>query len=264
MATDPILRDQYRGVEGQLFPVRLRTREIPPQGAHIEFVSRADDGELYYCKADRNGDPCRMREAFFSLLAGEVNLSTPDFRIVEDEETGETFFGSRRMPSTVAEFERKRFLRTERKDELGRRLPFPSRWLSQLYAFDLFVANDDRSADNIIAISEGRGLRLRPIDFSAAGLARCGICEFPSGQSETVQVARDLRTVHGFFADSAIQLVDQLKAVPRSVISGLFDAMPSEWVHSEERERICDIWSGPQLDERLSALRTGLENGQLL
>lgn len=264
MAKSAILRDQYQDVDGQLFPVRLRTREAPPIGAHIAFVARADDGQLYYCKSDGAGIPCRMREAFFSQLAGEINLAPPDFRVVEDEGSGETFFGSRRLPSTATEIARRRFLRTERKDELGRHLPFPSRWFSQLYAFDMFIGNDDRSAANIIAIADGGLLRLRPIDFTAAQLAQLAIDEFPHGNCETVQVARDLRHVHGFFEDSAAQLMHQLKAVPSSVIKGFFDAMPGEWVNSGERERISEIWSGSQLDERLEALRAGLSDGRLL
>lgn len=264
MADPQFVRNRATGSDRQLFPVRLRTREIPPNGAHIEFVTRADDGNLYFCKSDKGGLPVRMREALFSLLAGEIALTTPDFRIVEDESTGETFFGSRHMPSTATEFARKRFLRTERKDELGRRLGFPSRWLSQLYAFDLFVGNVDRSADNIIGIEDGRLLQLRPIDFAASNIARCGIVEFPDQSTETVLVGRDLRTVHSFFADSALQTLDQIKSVPLSVVSGFFDAMPSEWIDVGERERINDIWSSPKLVERLSALRSGIENGQLL
>lgn len=264
MAQPRTLIQTDTSADRQLFPIRLRTREMPPGGAHIEFVTHADDGGIYFCKSDRAGFPCRMREAFYSQLAGEIALTTPDFRIVEDEETGETFFGSRRMPSTASDFARRRFLRTERRDELGRVLPFPSRWFSQLYAFDLFVGNVDRSADNIIGIGEGRMLQLRPIDFSASNLAECGIVEFPDESTETVLVARNLRTVHSFFADSAIQTVEQLKAVPPSVVNGFFEAMPSEWIDVGERERINEIWTGPGLAERLNALRSGIENGRLL
>lgn len=259
-----ILSDQYRGGDRQLFPVRLRTREFPPEGAHIEFVTRADDGELYYCKGDRHGIPCRMREAFFSQLASGVNLAPPDFRIIEDEDSGETYFGSRRMPSTAAKLQTIRFLRTDRKDELGRHLPFPSRWFSQLYAFDMFIGNGDRSASNIIGFLDGRVMGLRPIDFSAANLALCGLTDFPDGKSETVQVARNLRTVHSFFADSAIQMLDQLRAVPASVVQTFFEAIPDEWIDVGERERIREIWSNSQLDKRLEALRAGLSDGRLL
>ncbi|NVD44908.1 HipA family kinase [Qipengyuania atrilutea] len=259
-----ILNEQYPNSEGQLFPVRLRTREIPPAGAHIEFISRADDENLYYCKSDKGGLPCRMREAFYSQLATELALAPPDFRVVEDEDTDETFFGSRRMPSTATDVARIQFLRTERKDELGRRLSFPSRWFSQLYAFDLFIGNTDRSADNIIALNDTTPMRLRPIDFSAANLGSCGITEFPNGKTETVHVARKLRTVHSFFEDSALQMVDKIRAVPRSVIKSFFRAMPSEWVDVGERERIDEIWSGSLLLERVEALCAGLKNGHLL
>lgn len=258
------MRDRQDASQDQLFPVRLVTREMPPEGAHVRIVARADDGRLYFCKDDRGGIPCRMREAFFSMLAGQLNLTTPDFRVVEDEGTGETFFGSRQMPSTATAMALKRFLRTERKDELGRHLPFPGRWFSQLYAYDLFAGNWDRSADNFIALQDGQQLRLRPIDFSAAELGISEVDRFPDGQSETVQVGRKLRTVHSFFPDSASQTIKLIEAVPRSVVKGFFDSMPTEWINADERERIDEFWSGPLLAERLEALRSGLTDGQLL
>lgn len=263
------------GVEGQplsiggdaqlpMFSVRQLTREIAPNGAHIAHCARAEDGQFYFCKHDRSGFPCRMREALFSQLALEVNLPTPPFRIVEDIESGETYFGSQRVSSTLDEQRRKRFLRTERKDELGRYQDFPGRWLSQLYTFDLFIHNEDRAASNIIAMSEGGGYRLAPIDFSAAELGRCAIDQFLLESCETVQVARPLRRFHGFFPDSAKQMVQLLKAVPSAVFEGFFKQMPLEWIDANEREVLCELWSGNGLAKRLDVLWQGLEDGTLL
>jgi hypothetical protein len=180
-----------------LFPVRLKTREFPPNGAHISFVTRGDDDALYYCKGDQLGIPCRMREALYSQLAMEVGIPTPHFKIIEDNHSGESFFGSKRHLSTATDDNRKRFLRTESKDELGRYKGFPGRWLSQLYAFDLFINNDDRSADNIVVHIEGRYHRLCPIDFSSSDLGQHSVDQIPVDSSETIQVAKLMWIVHG-------------------------------------------------------------------
>lgn len=248
----------------QLFPVRLLTREVPPDGAHLAMAGRADDGYFYFCKDDRQGSPLRMREVVFSLLAREVGLPTPQFRIIEDEVTGETYFGSQRSPSTVNDVARKKFLRTERRDELGRYPDFPGRWFSQLHVLDLFVANWDRSAANLVAIDEGSAYRLCPIDFAAAELAQCEPDRFPVASTETVTVAKQLSIVHGFFADSGHQMLAKIGAVPPSVFASFFEGLPADWIEQGEREALCDFWSGKRLAVRIDALRSRLENGQVI
>ncbi len=249
---------------GVLFPVRLRTREFPPNGEHISLLARCDDGELYFCKGDQSGLPFRMREAFCTLLAAEVGLAPPEFRIVEDEQTGETFFGSRASPNTADEAARKRFLRTSRTDELGRHLDYPGRWLSQLYVYDLFVHNWDRSADNLIAVRDGPLLRLRPIDFSGAELGARSVSDFPDSATETLAVARQLRQVHGFFEDSALQMLESIAAVPPTVVASFFRELPTEWIDAYEMGRIVDLWAGEGLGMRINLLREGLMNGRHL
>ncbi|MBO9602099.1 MAG: hypothetical protein J7496_06285 [Novosphingobium sp.] len=205
-----------------------------------------------------------MREALFSQLAREVNLPTPAFRVVEDQDTGESFFGSMRETSTVDDVQRKKFLRTERRDELGRFPEFPGRWFSQLYAFDLFIHNWDRSAANIIVLSDGPRRRLCPIDFAAAELALHPFNQFPVASCETVQVARRLRIVHGFFADSALQMLKLLQAVPIAVFESFFRAMPSDWLHTEERDILCAFWAGEGMHIRIEELQRGITDGQIL
>lgn len=259
--SNPSVREASSGL---LFPVRLRTREFPPEGAHIQLLARCDDGGLYYCKGDQSGLPCRMREAFGTLFAAEVGLAPPDFRIVEDEQTGETFFGSRASPSTADEMARKRFLRTSRLDELGRHLDYPGRWLSQLYVLDMFLHNWDRSADNLIAVRDGPLLRLRPIDFSGIELGSRAVTDFPDGSTETLAVARQLRQVHGFFEDSALQMLDSIAAIPPSVVASFFRELPTEWINAHEMGRIVELWAGESLEMRINLLREGLMNGRLL
>lgn len=251
------------GVEGQLFPVRLMTREMPPVGAHIAICARADDGGFYFCKDDRSGLPIRMREGVFSQLAHAVGLPTPGFSVIEDPDTGETFFGSKRAPSTADNQTRLRFLRTESKDELGRYLSFPGSFFSQLFAFDMFLANDDLSADNIIALRNGTRFTLCPIDFAAAEPAKKSVDHFPVVSTETVQVARQLRMFHGHVDSAAIGMIKKLEAIDGGQIGSFFKSLPVEWIDVVEREELCDFWASERRHQRLARLQAGLENGSL-
>ena len=247
--------------QGNLLRVRLKTREIPPEGGQISLVGLGDDNELYYCKDDRGGWPLRMREAVFGQLARLLDLPTPDYRVIEDEDTGETFFGSRRHPSTVDEFELKRFWRKPTKDDLGRYDGFPGRWLSRLYAYDLFIGNWDRTIRNIVVQREGVSLRLCPIDFAAAELGQRSDQHFPVVSCATHRVARELSWFHGFFPDSAEGMLDQIEAVPPSVFESFFRWLPPEWINVGERETLCEFWAGDRFRKRLDALRAILKDG---
>lgn len=258
------VRTDFVSSDSSLIPVRLLTREHPPAGAHIAHVGRGDDGAFYYCKDDRSGLPIRMREAIFSQLAQAVGIPTPGFRIVEDAVSGETYFGSRRHLSTADDDERKKFLRTESKNEFGKCSPFPGGFFSQLSVFDTFINNPDRSADNIVAIREGQTLRLCPIDFAAAELSHRPVDHFPVEGCETVQVARLLRTVHGFSNEAARDQMKRLEAVSLAVFKGFFGQLPADWVNVIEKEALCDLWAGDGVRRRLDALGTGIADGTLL
>lgn len=251
--------------QAELFRLQLITREFPPAGAHIAMEGRASNGAHYFCKNDTTGIPARMREALYSKFITHLGIPTPEFAAVEDEGTGETYFGSKRHQSTADDIERKRFLRTERRDEFNRHLPFPKKMLSQLYAVDLFIGNVDRSASNIILHREGpHSRRLCPIDFTLAKLGETPAEIFPVESTETVQVGRLLRKVHGFCDVSALEMVDHISVIPPEVFMGFFRDIPQDWIDVREREALNELWYGQGRHDRLQLLRVGLKDGRLL
>lgn len=247
--------------QGSLLRVRLMTREHPPEGGQIALVGRGDDNYLYYCKDDRCGLPIRMREAVYGQLARAVGLATPDFRVIEDEASGESYFGSRQHPSTIDRFEVGRFWRSPTKNELGMFSGFPGRWLSQLLAFDLFIGNWDRTIANIVAVREGVSLRLCPIDFASAELGQQSDQHFPVVSCATHQIARQLSSFHGFFPDSAEEMLKLIGAISPSEFKSFFRWLPPEWVNVGERETLCGFWAGDRIRARLEALRAILKDG---
>ena len=247
-----------------LFPKRISTiYPGPPNGAHIEFVCEVSEGGTYYCKSDKSGRSVRATELFCTRFADHLGVATADAAVVEDE-IGRSFFGSRHDISTATDTRLSAFLTESHLNELGQPADWPGRHLSQLYALDMLLANPDRDLRNFVLAVEGSMMRLRAIDFAAAELSHLADCQFPIAQSRTVLVGKMLRDRHGFFVDSALEMVDRIEAVPRDVIAGFVGEIPSEWLTQARREEICETWSSQPYRERIKALRAGLKDGTLL
>ena len=129
---------------------------------------------------------------------------------------------------------------------------------------DLFPANPDRQAINFLLVPGGGFRRLIAFDFASANMAMLGATNFSIASTQTLSVGRLLRTRQGFFRDSAFEMIDRISAVPASVIEGIFESMPAEWLTSEQKRGICEPWSNGMVGGRLEALRKGIGDDSLL
>lgn len=250
--------------QSSLFPKRASTiYPGRPNGADIAFICAAAEGGTYYCKTDNGARPARATEWFGQCLAKHIGISVPEFTVIEDND-GETYFGSLSHTSTASQTHLTSFLLKPNVDELRRRLPWPGRYLSGLYSLDMFLANPDRDFTNFVLVQEGSVSRLCAIDFAAADLVQLTGQQFPIAHTRTVLVGKILRDRHGFFADSALEMVDRIAAVPRQVVEGFVGEIPADWLSEPRRKEICAGWSGPSFQNRLSALRAGIKDGSLL
>lgn len=249
------------GSEPELFNKRVSTRFPAPNGADISFSCFADTGEIYFCKADRDGRAIRATEWFFTRLANHVGIATPQCSVMEDPESGETYFGSRSVGSTHSMLRVRAFLLRAKTDELGRQSEWLGHYLAGLYAFDLFACNPDRQLSNFLLEDNTR--RLLAFDFASAHLSRLATTQFPIEGTPTLQVGRVLRKTHGFDAAFALEMVDRLAAVPSSLVESILGEIPGEWITSAQSEVVYEAWSDRD-QSRLSALRAGLKGGSLL
>ncbi len=247
-----------------LFPLRINAR-LPnlANGADLSFNAYTNEG-LAYCKEDKDGRQIRATEFLFSSLANHLGIPTPNFRVIEDADTGSTAFGSMMPDSPAAETDTARFLSTAQTGELGQPSEWPGAYLSALYAFDLFAGNDDRCLKNFMLVQEGMNRRLCAFDFAAAKLNGLDGMQFPSASSSTVRYGRFIRNVHGIFVPQANEMIDRIASIPSETIAGFLKQMPIDWMSASQREKTCEIWSARRLGGRLLALRTGIADGTLL
>lgn len=254
-----IRRVGFDPAEPMLIPHRLTGRFPAPNGADIAFCCWTAEG-VFFCKDDRGGRPVRAREMFYTRLAGHVGVLTPHCAIVEDED-GETYFGSLSLNSPAGRFEVMEALTTPRTTELGSPDPWLRSYLSSIYAFDLAIGNPDRSMSNFMMEIGDR--QLRAFDFADASLKTFAADRFSIEGTNTLSVGKQLRSIHGFDLDAALEMVKRLEATPTKVIRGFLGELREDWLADGEGENLCEDWE-KRLEARLAALSAGLKDGSLL
>jgi hypothetical protein len=245
-----------------LLPTRISTiYPNHPTGKHIKFLCTAVDGLDYHCKADADGRPTRATEWIAQSVALHLGIAVPEFRVMEDKDGDETLFGSRNVISTAGNFEVRDYLTRKKVNEFGGPTDWFGRRLSGLYALDMFLNNPDRGVSNFVLEKGSPADKLSAIDFADAHLEDITSDRFPVATSNTVCNGKFVENVHGFFLDSAMEMIEKIRLVPASVIEGIIGAMPDDWMAHDQKIQLCAAWADNRLQPRLSALRAGLEDG---
>lgn len=245
-----------------LLPTRISTiYPSHPTGKHIKFLCTAVDGLEYHCKVDADGRPIRATEWIAQSVALHLGIAVPEFRVMEDKEGGETFFGSRNLISTAGNFEVRDYLTRKKVNEFGGPTDWFGRRLSGLYALDMFLNNPDRGVNNFLLEKGSPADKLCAIDFADAHLEDITSERFPVATSKTVCNGKFVESNHGFFLDSALEMIENIRVIPVSVIDGIVGGMPSEWMLDDQKRQICGAWADGRHNPRLAALRSGLEDG---
>ncbi|MFO6430968.1 HipA family kinase [Erythrobacter sp. W302b] len=252
--------------QGELMPLALTgIRPSQPQGQHIKLVGEVG-GSVYYCKSALNGKDVCANEWIYSSLARHVGIPVPDFCPIIDYRTGETLFGSKETWGTADEFEVQTLLTTPPNADpvIGDPFAWLGSYLSQVYAFDVFAGNVDRHLRNFLLIPGSPARRLLAYDFASSQLIHRASDHFPIAQTRTQLVGRQLRKLRKFDIESAIEILERIRAVPISQIASFLSSIPDEWITEDQRGQVYEQWSGDVVTERVKALISGLRDGSLL
>lgn len=259
-ANSPLLRSAH--LQDELFPLHANWIGPEPQGKDISFFCRVSDGRSFYCKGDAHTRPTRALEAVFTSLARELGISTAPWSAVEFQ--NETYFGSEHRDSTSSLFDSADYITRADRDEIGKPLPFPGAYLSQLYTYDLFISNPDRGTNNFILLDGHGSDRLCAIDFADASFNSLMSTDFPVAQSKTRKLGRRCRGVHGDHLASAFEMIERIEGLPKTVFSRIVNDIRDDWMTEVAKGSLCEIWGSAGFKRRLALLRAGLANGDLV
>jgi hypothetical protein len=111
--------------------------------------------------------------------------------------------------------------------------------LSRIYAFDLFVHNDDRHLNNYMVVSEGGGHRVYAYDYSRAWLYHGFPMPVPLsiGGNNTIDNKEWMKANLGYVVNvnAATQALDNIGGITSARIKDIVDVCPANWLTDAEK-----------------------------
>ncbi|MEX0404061.1 HipA family kinase [Aquibium sp. LZ166] len=139
--------------------------------------------------------------------------------------------------------------------------------LSRIYAFDLFVHNVDRHANNFMVVPDGNTHKVLSFDYSRSwivnGFPPPGLMIDPL--IPTVSVKNWLKNQFGNYIsiNAAIEVLDRIEALDAGGVQRIIGAHPKDWLTQQEEDAINDWWGNGMVSARVAAIKTGLNDGTL-
>jgi hypothetical protein len=244
-----------------LFHVNIRSCDPANLGsADAALVGMGDDGFDYVIKTVEKTPNVPASEWLCHRLSELCNIVVPQYAILNIPKM-KPAFGSRYDSA----FETNTLLildilsGQEKANILAERL-------SAIYAFDLFVHNDDRHFGNYMFTKAMNGYSVKAFDFSRAWLHHgWPLPDLPLHPScNTVDCFRDLIKHHQFNLKAADVVLDRLSELNVGSIQNIHTEMPTEWLPKPSRNKIIKWWPSKDRLERIEFIRGGLKDGTLL
>lgn len=239
--------------------VRARRSNPANMGtADCALICFCDDGSDYAVKDQNSGLYVCHSEWFCKHLGDSVGIASPECRLVEIK--GEVAFGSRWESGHSPD---DWWLRARSGDiEMDRISPV----LSRIFAFDLFVNNEDRHGTNYIVRQQAnQAWSILAFDYSRAWFAAgWPLCKPPmDSTTNTRDTFTKLNSMLGGFFDltEALFVINALRNVKVDRIEQILNSQHISWLSKKERDAIVNFWQSSSFDERLNQIEEGLTNG---
>lgn len=246
------------------FPL-LAVNEYPPRQRTADTSGEVEaiDGLRYHVKGDQQGRAVCASEWLCTKIAEEVGIAGPTPAVIQMLD-GRLAFGSRRISGTADQVITASFLTTPSQSNVQTPVAGLRRILSNIYAFDMFMHNVDRHFGNYLSTEDSGARRLYAMDYSRALFWGWPFNNFPGTHENTRTHGTKLRQLHGFDETAAFGLLDQLNSLAPAIVEGFVNRMPPAWMPASLRFGFMGWWSNGGRAGRLTDLRMGLGNGQLL
>lgn len=244
-----------------LFRVNIRSCDPANLGsADAALIGMGDDGFDYVIKTVEKTPNVPASEWFCHRLSDLCSIVVPQFSILSIHGM-KPAFGSRYDSA----FEKNSQVILDILSGQAKANILAER-LSAIYAFDLFVHNDDRHFRNYMFTRAMNGYSVKAFDFSRAWLYHdWPLPNLPlQPNCNTVICFRDLIKHHQFDLKAAEVVLDRLSSVNVGLIQEIHNDMPIEWLSKPNRNKIIKWWSSKDRINRIEFVRGGLKDGTLV
>lgn len=245
----------------QVVPVKAMAcgiADLESQDAN-EICFCGDDGGFVIKKNDKYPSLPHV-EWFCSCLARSVGVPQIDFSVIEHTD-GNFWFGSAWKTGQVKDWWALAAHGIIDFSDL-------SEDISRIYAFDLFINNDDRHLNNYFVVNESRNFRIYSFDYSRSWLNKpfplVGLVTDPT--TKTVMVKEYLKEKFGnyFRIAAMIDVLDNISEIETPRIIDIIQAHPDNWLTPPERDAIISWWNSGEVLTRVNEIKAGIQNGALL
>lgn len=239
--------------------------EYPPRQPSADAAGEVEaiDGLRYHVKHDQHGRTVCASEWLCTRIGEEVGIPGPPPAVIQMLDR-RLAFGSRRISGTADQVVTTAFLTTPSPPNIQAPVVGLRRLLSNIYAFDMFMHNLDRHLGNYLSTEDSGQRRLYAMDYSRALFWGWPFTGFPGTKENTRLCGTRLRQLHGFDQVAAFNVLDQIDNLAPAVVAGMIDRVPSVWMSASLRVEFMGWWSNGGRAARVTELRMGLGNGQLL
>lgn len=141
--------------------------------------------------------------------------------------------------------------------------------LARIYAFDLFINNEDRHVNNFMVVPEGTGHRVYSFDYSRAWMVN----GFPPPTAIMTDIDIATINVKAWFGrhfgdyisfDIANNILNNIAAVSENTIRRIIGDHPRDWLTPANEDAIIEWWKSGMAAARVETIKAGLENGDFL
>jgi hypothetical protein len=253
--TSKITNVASAGYQKRLFPVDILTEYPNNQGsADLKLIINGRDGRDYAVKKPTDGKGrVPASELLCYELAYRVTIPTPNWAYINLAD-GDTGFGSIWEGGVMNVNHISQVLQILQYQIKVNNL---KNFLSRLYAFDIFVNNDDRHWGNYLwRESFDKSFIALAFDFSRA-------C-FETGHDGYDALHPDCNTQKSFTLINltmnydraeAIQCLDAILRIPIEDIEEILNSMPPSWMSTKEKSNYIKWWSSSARAERIEIIR---------
>ncbi len=229
--------------------------------ADCSYICHCDDGSDYAVKDENAGKYIPHTEWFCKHLGDQVGIASPECRLVEVN--GAVAFGSRWESSHQPE---NWWLRVQSGEiEKSRVAPV----LSRIFAFDLFVQNEDRHAKNYIVRPQADDkLSFLAFDYSQAWMTTGWPLTAPP-MNPTIVTCQNFKLINQILGgildiSEALFVLDNLYKTDAVRIEMIIDSHPSCWIDAGDKDRILTFWKDGEAQNRIDLIRKGFGNGDYI
>ena len=239
--------------------------EYPPKEHSADSLGEveADDQHRYYVKGDIQGKLVRASEWLSTNISEAIGIGAPTPAPIELK-NGTVVFGSRRIANVSDSVVTANYHLQPSAANIGNPAAGLTGILSAIYAFDMFIHNENRHFGNYLSVDDNGTRRVYAFDYSRALFWQWPWQSFPHGAQHTRTRGRILRSLHGFDEKSAYGTLDRLSGLASNTIEGFINEMPTDWLPNDTRAQLLSWWSSGAKDVRLNELRAGITDGTLL